>query len=76
MKTVTFEDHGQDFLRWELDSAGEVIGCGPFQGWLWIGAKVLNKTIRRGSRLRILARGEPSELILNYPVLAVKEYAK
>ena len=36
-----FEDLGQDFLRWELDAKGRVIGCGPFQAFSWVGCQVL-----------------------------------
>ena len=38
---LEFEDHGQDFLRWELDAKGRVIGCGPFQAFSWVGCQVL-----------------------------------
>lgn len=39
---ITFEDHGQDFLRWDIAETGEVRNCKPMQGWLWDGRKVLN----------------------------------
>lgn len=52
MKTVFFEDHGQDFLEWDIEK-GEVIACRPFQEWLWKGVKVHNRTIRPGDRLEI-----------------------
>lgn len=38
---LEFEDHGQDFLRWELDAKGNVIGCEPFQASQWVGGMVL-----------------------------------
>ena len=37
---LEFEDHGQDFLRWELDAKGTVIGCEPFQASTWCGLEV------------------------------------
>lgn len=40
--TITFEDHGQDFLEWRVTHDGIVITCAPFQGFLWKKAKVLN----------------------------------
>lgn len=52
MITVTFEDNGQDFLEWDIE-AGKVVACRPFQGLLWVGTKVHNKEIRRGSTLQI-----------------------
>ena len=38
---LEFEDHGQDFLRWDLDAKGKVIGCGPFQASVWVGLNVM-----------------------------------
>ena len=35
-----FEDLGQDFLRWELNAKGKVIGCEPFQASTWCGLEV------------------------------------
>lgn len=38
--TVHFEDHGQDFLEWDIDDAtGAVFGCRPFQHDLWVGRR-------------------------------------
>lgn len=39
---ITFEDHGQDFLRWDIGEDGKVRNCGPHQAWIWDGRKVLN----------------------------------
>lgn len=38
---LEFEDHGQDFLRWDLDAKGKVIGCEPFQAFVWVGLNVM-----------------------------------
>ncbi|CAM3350632.1 hypothetical protein [Paracidovorax anthurii] len=38
---IHFEDCGQDFLHWELDSKGKVIGCEPFQASVWCGKEVV-----------------------------------
>ncbi len=43
--TITFEDHGQDFLRWVIQD-GKVIECEPFQAGIWVGKEVIS---RRGS---------------------------
>jgi len=66
MITVHLEDHGQDFLEWDIKD-GVVIDCRPFQGWLWNGTKVLNTEIRPGDILDIIP---PSggQTTLNYPV--------
>jgi hypothetical protein len=41
--TLRFEDHGQDFLEWDVDRAGVVVASRPFQADVWCG-KVLEKT--------------------------------
>lgn len=49
MKTIVFEDHGQDFLEWDIDGKGIVVGCRPFQGSIWCGIRVLNhRTLKVG----------------------------
>jgi len=34
-----FEDHGQDFLFWDVEDngagVGKVVDAGPFQAWAW-----------------------------------------
>lgn len=39
MKTVKFEDKGQDFLEWIIKD-GIIIDCQPFQFDFWVGKKV------------------------------------
>jgi len=73
MQTITFEDHGQDFLEWDIKD-GVVIDCRPFQGWLWNGTKVHNADIKPGDILEITpVTGGLTNL--NYPVERVMEYA-
>ena len=40
--TIRFEDHGQDFLEWDLDADGKVIESRPCQSWVWCGRLVVN----------------------------------
>jgi hypothetical protein len=40
MTTIKFEDHGQDFLEWDIDDKGIVVDSRPCQAWLWNGTKV------------------------------------
>jgi len=73
MLTVYLEDHGQDFLEWDIED-GEVVGCRPFQDWVWNGTKVHNADIRPGDILEIGGRlGERTTL--RYPVEKVEEKA-
>ena len=47
--TIRFEDHGQDFLEWDLDAAGKVIESRPCQGWVWCKRTVVNhRSLRKG----------------------------
>lgn len=68
-QTVCLEDHGQDFLEWDVDN-GVVVDCRPFQGWVWNGTQVHNNPIRKGDILQITVQGRRTTL--NYPVERVK----
>jgi len=71
MITVHFEDHGQDFLEWDIKD-GVVVDCRPFQGWLWNGTKVHNTDIQDGDILQITTT-DGVERTLKYPVERVEE---
>lgn len=73
MQTIIFEDHGQDFLEWDIKD-GIVVECRPFQGWLWNGTKVHNTNIRPGDILKITGR-DGMRRTLNYRVEKVVEIA-
>ncbi len=73
MRTVFLEDHGQDFLEWDIED-GVVVDCRPFQGWLWKGTKVHNTDIKPGDILKITTT-DGLERTLNYPVEKVMEKA-
>jgi hypothetical protein len=63
---------GQDFLEWDINDKGEVVGCRPFQAWLWVGVKVQNKDIWPGERLEYISRGGTRHQLI-HPVREVKE---
>jgi len=69
--TVHFEDHGQDFLEWDIKD-GVVVDCRPFQGWIWNGTKVHNTDIQAGDILQITTP-DGMERTLKYPVEEVEE---
>ena len=73
MITVFLEDHGQDFLEWDIED-GVVVDCRPFQGWLWKGTRVHNTDIKPGDILKITTT-DGLERTLNYPVEKVMEKA-
>lgn len=69
MITVTFEDNGQDFLEWDIEN-GVVTGCRPFQGSVWGGARVSNKTFKVGGFVRVTIKGGTT-LTVKYPLTSV-----
>ena len=73
MITIHFEDHGQDFLAWDIED-GVVVDCRPYQGWLWNGTKVLNTNIQPGDILEFIGK-DGGCLTLKYPVERVVEKA-
>lgn len=72
MKTITFEDQGQDFLEWDIDDKGVVVGCRPFQGSIWCGLRVLNhRTLKVDGKARIRLALSGTATAINYPLVAV-----
>ena len=69
-----FTDHGQDFLRWELDAEGKVIGCEPFQGFVWKGKYVLgHDRLRVGDAVHYRSKGESTSAShIRYPLERVE----
>lgn len=65
---ITFEDHGQDFLTWELDATGKVIDCEPFQASVWCGCIVQEyNSLTPGDKVKFLTK-EGKQLTMLYPV--------
>ena len=73
-----FTDHGQDFLRWELDAGGKVIGCEPFQGFVWKGKCVMYPDrLRPGDCVYYRSKGEStSASSIRYPLERVERFEK
>lgn len=72
MITIYFEDHGQDFLEWDIEGS-KVVGCRPFQEWLWKGTPVHNTSIKPGDILKITTKSL-GRTTLKYPVKRVVEH--
>lgn len=67
-RKIYFEDHGQDFLWWEIDSEGIVVDAGPFQSSIWTGCIVeIKPEIKSGDRVVFITKND-QVLQLNYPV--------
>jgi hypothetical protein len=67
--TVTFEDHGQDFLTWHIKDR-RVVGCEPSQAWLWVGVEITTLPMV-GLRLGIRCE-DGVERFINYPIKTVE----
>jgi hypothetical protein len=75
--TVVLEDHGQDFLEFDLDERGEIIETRPYQGRVLNGRKVLNKNLGVGDRLLLAADAFAGKsLTIKYPVESIKSLTK
>lgn len=71
VRTIEFQDHGQDFLEWDLDKNGKVVECRPFQGWMWEDRVVLNERLRKGSHVQVTGKYDGDELVIKYPLIRV-----
>jgi hypothetical protein len=67
--TIAFEDHGQDFLEWDIID-GVVVACRLFQEWAWKGTKVDMMKAQQGELLPIITTTGATRL-LRYPVAAI-----
>jgi hypothetical protein len=67
MKTIHFQDHGQDFLEWNIEK-GKVVGCRPFQASIWCGSKVHNRSLKVGDQVRITPPALRERMVLRYPI--------
>jgi hypothetical protein len=74
IRTITFEDHGQDFLKWDIDEKGNVIDCRPFQAWIWC-----NKIVTNHTQLKVGGYVKNKDIRTNeigeirYPIIAITE---
>ncbi|MEW6648184.1 MAG: hypothetical protein AB1450_13375 [Pseudomonadota bacterium] len=75
IKTIEFEDGGQDFLEWDIDETGKVVACRPFQGFVWVGALVHLDTLALGEAPRITPKSG-REMRLRYRVIRIEEAAR
>lgn len=74
IKTIIFEDCGQDFLAWDVDKDGVVVACRPFQGSFWIGRKVENLAdLELGPGQFVQIKGSNGDLVnINHLVKALE----
>ena len=66
--TIAFEDHGQDFLEWDIQD-GVVVACRPLQEWAWKGTKVDMTKAQEGQLLPIITKSGAK--VIQYPVITI-----
>jgi hypothetical protein len=69
--TVTFEDHGQDFLVWHIKDR-HVVGCEPFQADIWTGLEITTLPMF-GLRMGIRGR-DGVERFIKYPIAKLEPF--
>jgi hypothetical protein len=69
--TVTFQDHGQDFLTFHIRNR-RVIGCEPCQASVWCGLEVTCFP-EVGKQLGV-RRADGHEMFIKYPIQKVEMF--
>jgi hypothetical protein len=70
---IHFEDHGQDFLTWQVDNLGFVVDCRPFQASVWCGVEVLGpRRLFVGGTVRYVRGDRPQSKTIRYPIKAIE----
>lgn len=68
--TIHFEDHGQDFLEWDVDEYGVVTDSRPCQGWVWKGSVLINNA-QPGGIVAYVSPADGARHTIRYPVAKV-----
>jgi hypothetical protein len=75
---ITFEDHGQDFLTWTIDTELEqVVACEPFQASLWVGRKCTQRAFEVGGHVWLYnttreAYPDAPDVKIKYPIAQIE----
>jgi len=70
---ITFEDHGQDFLTWQLDNNGIVVDCMPFQASTWVGVEVDKPgMLKVGELVSCRNATEVLTMTIRYPIASIE----
>ena len=72
-RQIHFEDNGQDFLSWIIDSNGTVIESNPFQTSIWAGNKVIAPDkLEPGDRVHYISRWTGKAQMIRYQITAIE----
>lgn len=74
---IHFEDHGQDFLWWDIEHVpdsfkGKVVDCGPFQFDVWVGASVFMSTVEKNGYVHFISEVLQEVLFIKYPIVTIE----
>lgn len=73
VRRVYFEDHGQDFMFWDIDASDHIIHAGPFQSMIWGGCRLSGgQTLEPGHQIEFWSPSANRYLRLNYPIEKVE----
>lgn len=76
MKTLMFEDDGQDFMEWDIDGTGFVVACRPFQSFVWCGMRVVSAEVGKYPQILMKKKIDGTKrATLQHRVLQIKEAA-
>ena len=71
---ITFEDQGQDFLKWTLDKSGKVIDSDA-QAWAWVGGHVTDHgSLTLGVHPLYQSKTDGAVRPVNYPLDKVQRF--
>lgn len=69
--TVELEDHGQDFLEFDIRGR-HIVDARPFQADVWSGAEVINETLQVGDHIEFRSEYSSGVKTLRYPIVAIR----
>lgn len=70
MKTITFEDHGQDFLTFKVKNDGTIVDVQPFQFSIWSKYRVENiKELSINGFVKLVNKS--GRLTIKYPIISI-----
>lgn len=70
---ITFEDHGQDFLTWQLDNNGIVVESQPFQAAQWCGVQVdVPRALQAGDIVSFRRPEDGRTRTIRYPIAKIE----
>lgn len=72
---IEFEDHGQDFLTWEIDQSGKIVDSKPFQAGIWCKYHVAYvNELKVGGFVDIYKKDDDEgTIMIKYPIASIEK---